>query len=185
LDYSIASMLPIGKFMRSLMRQIIAVALVSTLSMAMMPIPAAAAQGQAGSLAGTAQTATGQTVANVRVQLRNLANGTLSGSTTSSGTGAFSFTGLAAGNYSVEIVNAAGQIIGTSAAIPVAAGAAVTGITVTASAAAAGGAAAAAAAGGGAAATGGISTAVIVTTVAVGAGIAAVIVVKNRASASQ
>jgi hypothetical protein len=166
------------------MRQIIAAALVSTLSMAMTPMPAAAAQGQAGSLAGTAQTATGQMVANVRVQLRNLANGTLSGSTTSSATGAFSFTGLAAGNYSVEIVNAAGQIIGTSAAIPVAAGAVVTGITVTSSAAAAGGAAAAAA-GGGAAATGGISTALIVTTVAAGAGIAAVIVVKTRASASQ
>jgi hypothetical protein len=151
----------------------------------------AAAQGEvAASIAGTAQSAGGQTVANVVVQLRDLVTGQLAGTTTSSATGSFSFGGLAAGNYSVEVVNVAGEIVGASAAIPVAAGAAVTGVTVTASAAAAlvaGGAAAAgvAAAAGGSAAAAGISTAVIVTTAAAGAGIAAVVTVLPQASPSQ
>jgi hypothetical protein len=99
------------------MRQLIATAVIFALSMYAMPI-SAAAQGQAASIAGTAQSAAGQTVANVTVQLRNLATGQLTGTTTSSASGSFGFGGLAAGNYSIEVVNAAGQIIGASAAIP-------------------------------------------------------------------
>jgi hypothetical protein len=148
----------------------------------------AAAQVQAASIVGTAQGAGGQTAADVAVQLRNLATGQLAGTTTSSATGSFSFAGLAPGIYSVEIVNAAGQIIGTSAAIPVSAGAVVTGVTVTGSAAAAVGAgasAAAAAAAGASVTSAGITTAVIVTTAATGAGIAAVVSVVPDASASR
>ena len=138
--------------------------------------PAArAAQAQAASLAGTAQNAAGQAVADITVQLRDLATGQLAGTTTSSATGSFAFTEIAAGNYSIEIVNAAGQIIGTSAAVPVAAGAAVTGVTVTA--------AGAAAAGGRAAAT--VSRAVIVTAAAAIAGVAAVVTVVPDASPKQ
>src|SRR5436309_2319499 len=108
------------------------------------------------SIAGTAHVATGQVATNITVQLRDLATGQLAGTTTSSATGTFGFAGIAAGNYSIELVNAARQIIGASASIPVTAGAALTGISVTASAV---GAIAAGAAAGAAGATGaGIST---------------------------
>ncbi len=139
--------------------------------------PAArAAQEPAASLAGTAHNAAGETVPNITVQLRDLATGQLAGTTTSSATGSFEFTGLAAGNYSIEIVNAAGQIIGTSAAVPVVAGAAVTGVTVTAAGAAAAAAASAAT---------GVSSALIVTTAAAAAGVAAIVTVVPDASPSQ
>jgi len=140
------------------------------------------AQSQEGSLSGTASSSTGQTLANVTVQLRNVATGQLAGTTTSTATGSFSFGGLQAGTYAVEVVNAAGQIIGTSGAISVAAGAVVTGVSVSATAAAV--AAGAAAGAGGAAAAGGISTAVIVTTVAAAAGVAGAVAVATSGNAS-
>ena len=124
------------------MRSVGAFALVCALGLSS-PVGAAPriglAQAQGASLAGTATSSTGQTVANATVQLRNLATGQLAGTTTSNAAGAFGFTGLQAGNYVVEVVNAAGQIVGTSASVSVAAGAAITGVTVTASAAAIGG----------------------------------------------
>ncbi len=85
----------------------------------------AAAAGQAaavGSLSGTASSSTGQVVTNTVVQLRNLATGQLAGSTTSNVAGQFSFIGLNPGNYAVEVVNAAGQIVGTSASVAVSCG---------------------------------------------------------------
>src|SRR5262245_53247539 len=87
-----------------------------------------AAAGQAaatGSLTGTASSSSGQAMANTVVQLRNLATGQLAGSTTSNAVGQFSFIGLNPGNYAVEVMNAAGQIVGTSASVAVSAGAAV------------------------------------------------------------
>src|SRR5947208_47165 len=93
----------------------------------------------AGSISGTASDSVGVTVAKATVRLRNLATGELSGNSVSSGAGEFSFSGLSAGNYVVEVVNAAGEIVGTSAPIVVAAGAQVTGVVVAASAAAAAG----------------------------------------------
>ena len=151
--------------------------------------PVRARQAQGASLAGTATSSTGQTLTGYTVQLRNLATGQLSGTTTSSATGAFSFSGLPAGNFAVEVVNAAGQIVGTSSAISVAAGATITGVTVSASAAAVGAAAggaagAAAAAGGAAGAAAGISTAVIITAVAAAAGVVGVVVAVNQSNAS-
>src|SRR5262245_19554442 len=131
------------------MRRILAAAVIAAMSL---PATTGAAplraQGQA-SLSGTATSNTGQALGNYTVQLRNLQTGQLAGTTTSSPTGAFSFSGLQAGNYAVEVVNAAGQIVGTSASISVAAGASVTGVAVSATAATAGagGGAAAAAAG--------------------------------------
>ena len=163
------------------MRQIIAIALASTLSLSTLPISVVAAAAQTASIAGITQSVTGQNVANATVQLRNLGTGPLAGTTTSSATGSFGFTGLAAGNYSVEVVNAAGQIIGSSTAIPVTAGAAVTGVTVTATAAAA------AAAGGGAAAAKmlGSNKALLITTIAAAAGIATTVALVNDASPSK
>jgi hypothetical protein len=144
-------------------------------------IRAPRAQGQGASLAGTATSNTGETLGNYTVQLRNLGTGQLAGSTTSTATGTFSFAGLPAGNFAVEVVNAAGQIVGSSTSIAVAAGATITGVAVSASAAAIGAAAAGAALG-----AGGISTALVVATVAVAAGVVgAVVVVKNNASPSR
>lgn len=151
--------------------------------------PKAAAKGKAaaqatGGINGTAQSSTGQTLSNYTVQLRNVATGQLSGSTTSSASGLFSFGGLNPGSYVLEIVNSSGAIVGTSSAIGVVAGGVVS-VTVTASAAAAlgalaGGAAAAAGAGGAA----GISTALIITTVAIGAGVTGLVVATNQDEAS-
>jgi len=169
---------------RQNMRGAVAFALVCALSVSI-PVSAAprigGAQAQGASLAGTATSSTGQTVANATVQLRNLATGQLAGTTTSNAAGSFGFAGLQAGNYVVEVVNAAGQIIGTSASISVAAGAVITGVTVTASAAAVAGAAGAA---GAAAAAGGISTAVVITSVAVAAGVAGAVAVATNGTAS-
>jgi len=143
------------------------------------------AQAQPASLSGTASSSAGQTLANVTVQLRDVVTGQLAGTTTSTATGAFSFGGLQAGTYTVEVVGATGQIVGSSAAISVTAGATVTGVAVSATAAAvAAGAAAGAAVAGGSAAAGGISTAVIVTTVAAAAGVAGAVAVATNGNAS-
>src|SRR5262249_21167528 len=104
------------------MRRILSVAVISALSMPTFSgaAPRGRVQGQAtASLSGTATSNTGQALANYTVQLRNLATGQLAGTTTSASTGGFSFAGLEAGNFAVEVVNATGQIIGTSASISV------------------------------------------------------------------
>jgi len=148
----------------------------------------AAAAGQAaaaGSLSGTASSSSGQVMANTVVQLRNLATGQLAGSTTSNVAGQFSFIGLNPGNYAVEVVNAAGQIVGTSASVAVSAGAAVTGVSVTASAAVAATAGAGVGAGAAAGAGAGVSTATIVGAAAAAAGVAGAAVTNESASPSQ
>ena len=125
------------------------------------------AQTEAASIAGTATSSSGEILANATVQLRDLATGTVSGTTTSSTTGAFSFAAINPGTYIVEVLNAAGQVVGTSASIPVAAGAALTGVAVSATAAAVTAAASAA----------GISTIVAVTTAAAAAGVVGIVAV--------
>jgi hypothetical protein len=128
-----------------------------------------------GSIAGTASNSTGQTVAKATVRLRNLTTGQLSGTTVSDAAGSFSFSGLPAGSYVVEVVNVAGEIVGTSAAVAVAAGAQVTGIVVAASAAAVAG-------------VGGAgffsSTAGIIAVAAAGAAVAGVTVAATSTTAS-
>jgi carboxypeptidase family protein len=166
------------------MRRIVAIVLSSAVMLQVAPLMAAspmhaARAGQApvatGAINGTAQSAGGQMLPNYTVQVRNLQNGELAGTTTSNAAGSFSFTGLTPGNYVIEVVNQAGTIVGSSSAVSVAAGATV-GVAVSA-------ATAAAAVG---AAAGGISTALLVTTVAVAAGIAGVVVVaRNNASPSR
>ena len=130
---------------------------------------AAAAQGTA-TLAGTARSSSGQPIENCTVQLRDVLTGQLVGTTKCDRAGAFVFTNLNPGSYVVEVVNAQGVVIGTSAVSAVAAGATVA-ISVTAATAAA-------------VTAGGISTALIVTTLAAAAGVAAVVVVANREQAS-
>jgi carboxypeptidase family protein len=168
------------------MRRIVAIALASSMfgSAALAAAGAPRAQSQPASLSGTASNSTGQTLANVIVQLRDVVTGQLAGTTTSTATGTFSFAGLQAGTYTVEVVSATGQIVGTSAAISVTAGATVTGIAVSATAATVAGGAAAGAAAAGAGASTGISTAVIITTVAAAAGVAGAVAVATNGNAS-
>ena len=122
-------------------------------------------------------------VAKATVRLRNLTTGDLSGNSVSSAAGEFSFSGLPAGSYVVEVVNAAGEIVGASAPIAVAAGAQVTGVVVAASAAAAAGVGGAATAG---VASAGFftSTAGIVALAAAGAAVAGVTVAASSKTAS-
>ena len=144
------------------MRRLLAAVIACTLSATPLVGAAGGAQTTA-SVAGTARSNAGQPMANSTVQLRNLATGQLVGTTTSSSAGAFIFAGLPAGRYAVEVLNATGQIVGTSAALDVAAGAAISGVGVSA------GAAGAAATGTGA----GLSTGwiVTITAAAIGAGV--------------
>ena len=91
------------------------------------------AQGQ-GSLSGVAQSADKAPLPNYRVHVRNANTGELAGSTTSNQAGQFTFTSLQPGSYVVEIVDAAGKVVGLSPSLTVAAGATVT-VTVGATAA--------------------------------------------------
>src|SRR3954470_22283424 len=141
------------------MRRIVAAALVSSLFIGT-PLFAARAQqlAQNASVSGLA-TADGKPAPNAKLQLRDVKTGQLVGTSQTDAAGTYTFGGLAAGTYAVEVLSTAGQIVGTSAAVSVAAGAAATCVMVSASAAALGGAALGAAGAGGAAAGGGISTA--------------------------
>jgi len=142
------------------------IALAVALSLPLSPVGViGAAQMQAASVAGTATSSSGEILVNATVQLRDLATGTVSGTTRSSSTGDFSFAAVNPGNYVVEILNAAGQVVGTSASISVAAGEALTGVAVGVTAAAVRAAASVA----------GISTIVAVTTAAAAAGIAGIV----------
>lgn len=127
-------------------------------------------------VSGTATDGNGGMLANYTVRLRNLATGNTAGTTTTTAGGQFSFAGLDPGNYVVEIVDQAGAIVGTSPALAVVEGTAVT-VTVGSGAAAA----AAAAGAGGVFLT---SAAGLVTMAAVGAGITAIAVTSNRGTAS-
>jgi len=86
-----------------------------------------------GGVEGVARDSLQQNLSGVRVQVRN-ANGQLVATGTTNSTGAFSFSGLPPGSYTVEIIDAAGNIVGTSASVGVTAGATAT-VTVTAAAA--------------------------------------------------
>jgi hypothetical protein len=89
---------------------------------------------QGGALNGVAQSADKAPLPNYRVHVRNANTGGLAGSTTSNQAGRFAFDGLQPGNYVVEIVDAAGKVVGLSPSIGVAAGSVVT-VTVGATAA--------------------------------------------------
>jgi hypothetical protein len=120
-------------------------AAVLTLVTATMGMPVGiAAQGQTtGAVQGSAKGAAQQNLPGVRVQVR-MPNGQLAATGTTNAQGSFSFAGLNPGTYTIEILDAAGNIVGTSASVAVTAGATAT-VTVTSAVA---GAIAAAAGGG-------------------------------------
>ncbi len=96
---------------------------------------------QAGSITGTAQNAQKQALPNAQVRVRKKTGGPVLFTTTTDSTGSFTFTGLEAGDYVVEIADATGSVVGLSPAVSVTAGA-VAHVTVAATAAGAIGAAA-------------------------------------------
>lgn len=162
------------------MRRITAVVLSLAMSLfTTAPLLASTAQqgAQTGTVNGTAKGTQGQNLASYKVQIRNADTGQLASTTTTGPTGQFTFTGLSPANYVVEIVDPTGQIIGTSSALAVTAGANLT-ISVGATLGAAG---SAIAAGGTAFWT---STAGILTIAAVGAGVAGVVVAVNKSNSS-
>ncbi len=163
--------------------------LVLVLGLAMLGLPRAAGAGpvrapspQGGTISGLAKDAKGQKLPNYKVRVRNVSTGHVTTETVSNEAAAFTFTGLAPETYVVEIVNAAGEVIGLSPAIAVAAGATVT-VTVSASAV---GALAAAAAGGGAGLLGLGTVATVAVVAAAGAlTIAGVVALRPKASPSR
>src|SRR5688500_12101090 len=96
-------------------------------------LAAAPARQQPGAIQVTARNAQQQNLPGVRVQVRD-SNGRLVASGTTTSAGAFSFPGLNPGTYTIELLDAAGNIVGASATVAVAAGATAA-VTVTAAAA--------------------------------------------------
>lgn len=76
-----------------------------------------------GTINGVAVTPMGQPLGNMLARARNLLTRQIDGSAMTASSGHFSITGLTSGGYVVEIVDRAGQIVGTSAFISLAAAA--------------------------------------------------------------
>jgi hypothetical protein len=83
------------------------------------------------SISGRVVSPNGNPIANVNVRARNLITGQLGGSTSTASAGQFALN-VNPGSYLLEVVDAGGQIIGTSSFISAAAGSAITSATVTA-----------------------------------------------------
>lgn len=161
------------------MRKLIAVLL--AFAVAAVTWPVALGAQATGGVAGVAAGADKAPLANVTVQLRNAQTGQLLGSTTANSAGQFSFAAINPGNFVIEIVDAAGNILGT-ATVTVTAGVVTTvGVTATALGAAA---VAAGAAGGLAGLLTGTSLLVISAATAAGLTVA-VVATKDEASPSR
>lgn len=106
------------------MRRVFAFALVVSLSGAGSAFAAGAQAPKPSTVSGTANSSTGSPLANTTVRLRQVNTGSISATSTSSATGQFTMTVANPGEYVVEVVDAAGNVIGTSAVITVAPGAA-------------------------------------------------------------
>ena len=74
------------------------------------------------SISGVVVTRTGQPVVNAKVQARDLLTGQVDGWASTTDGGRFLIAGLNPGNYVLEVVDATGQIVGTSPFILAAAG---------------------------------------------------------------
>lgn len=123
------------------MRHITVFTLVAGLSLSPPPLVAAQATGAAAqpqtviggtvlnpsqaTISGTVATPGGQPAANTVVQARNLVTGDIAGSTPTATGGQFALN-VNPGSYVLEVVDATGQIVGTSSFISAAAGSAVT-----------------------------------------------------------
>jgi hypothetical protein len=83
-------------------------------------------------ISGRVVTPGGDPIANTVVRARNLLSGQIGGSTATASAGQFALN-VNPGSYLLEVVDAGGQIVGTSSFISAAAGTAITAATVTAS----------------------------------------------------
>jgi hypothetical protein len=166
-------------FRRLILSALVVALVVPNVSLFGAPVPAG--QPATGTVSGAARTASGDAMPNATVRLRNLQTGQLAGTTTAGADGSFIFTALGPGNYAVELVNALGEVVGTSSIISLTAPAMVaTNLIVTASAASARTAVAAVAGGSFFAGTLGV-----VTIAAVGAGVTGVaLAMSNNGNAS-
>ena len=108
-----------------MVKRIASLALMLTLGVA---LAAGAAPQASGKVAGTVRDAQGQALPNAKLQLRNVETGQVVARTRAAATAAYEFSGVPAGNYIVEIVDDSDRVIGLSAAAPLAAGGAVTGL---------------------------------------------------------
>ena len=102
-----------------------ALALLLVIAMVILGVPLVSqAAGQAnGNIYGTAKDSRNNPLSGYTVQLRNLDTGQLVATGKTGAAGGFEFTGLNAGRYVVEVVDAAGKIVGTSAQLTLTAGA--------------------------------------------------------------
>jgi hypothetical protein len=167
-------------------RRILALALVFAMTAMLIPAELLAAraqvQGGGGQISGAAKDTAWRPLANHTVRLRSLDSGQEVLTTLTNSAGEFSFTGLNAGRYVVEVVGVKGEIVMASSPITLAQGAMRLAGLVLSPGAATGAAAAAAATGGSFFA----STAGILLLAAAGAGVtAAVIAANDPASPSQ
>jgi Carboxypeptidase regulatory-like domain len=108
------------------MRKFASIGLIIALAMAGAPSGAfAASQGatQSAAVAGTVRRANMRVVPNANVQIRNVETGEVTDRSTTDDTGAFAFAGLAPGNYVVEVVDAAGKVLGIGTPFSLTAGA--------------------------------------------------------------
>ena len=138
------------------------------------PMPGARAA--IGTISGSARSASGQLLPNVAVRLRNVQTGQLAGAMNAGPDGQFSFSALGPGLYTVEVVNAAGEVVSASAPVLLtAASTSATGVIATTSAAAQG------AAGGGSFWT---SAWGIVSIAAIAAGVVGIVVATTGTTAS-
>ena len=127
-----------------------------------------------GTIAGIVRDAQGQMLPSAKLQLRNVDTGQVVARTRAGADAAYQFTGVAPGNYIVEIVDDSDRVIGLSAAAALAANGAVTGLVAALTATTAAGGAFFA------------STAGILLLVGIGAGVTAgVIAATNDASPSR
>jgi hypothetical protein len=102
------------------MRKIVSVGLIAVVMMAALSSPLAAQSG--GTLTGVARGNHLQSVNGATVQVRNLNTGAVVGTTVTTDGGAFTFPALPSGNYIVEVISAAGKVLGTGAPVSVTAG---------------------------------------------------------------
>jgi hypothetical protein len=162
-----------------MLRRILSFALAVAIVLAAIPVSAVGTS--PGRIAGIATTHSGARFAGQIARLRNLDIGHVADVTTTTTSGSFSFSGVSAGNYVVELM-AGGQVVGTSAPVAVTLrNMAVEGVTAIAAAPAAAQAQAGVLAG-----SFWTSTLGIVTLAAIGAGIVTIIVVaQDEASPSQ
>ncbi len=95
------------------MRRFIAVALVSFLAFAATPRTLAGAK-SSGTITGVARTTAGQPLAGHTVRVRSVLTGMVVETSVTGAGGTFTVATLDPGSYVVEIVDAAGRIVGTS-----------------------------------------------------------------------